>query len=117
MDGLKQMISHYLGVINFLDGKKSAQNNYYPHIEIDDETRFVLGEIIFDDNLQDFYDKRKMSYFSKYQKAYSNLAKILKEDISKRTNKKFEILPEVLCYSELKEHLDNDVQKFYFSNQ
>ena len=101
IDGIKQMISHYIGVCNFINDGKSLDNclqlNGY---------KVSLGEILFNAWDNDY------DYFSKYSDAYSSLIKKLKMN-----NNQIEFLEKPLNYLEVfKDYpLDDKVKKFYFS--
>jgi len=99
IDGIKQMISHYIGVCNFINDGKSLDNRLQLN-----GYKVSLGEILFNawDN----------DYFSKYSDAYSSLIKKLKMN-----NNQIEFLEKPLNYLEVfKDYpLDDKVKKFYFS--
>ncbi len=116
IEGIKQMISHYLGVMNFLNNPEVGDKKYLDFIEMNTVTKVYLGEILFDKGLEDFKGRGKKSYLEKYQEEYKKLADILNADKSKGTDKKFEVLKDVLYYSELKNHVNNTIKHHYFGN-
>lgn len=99
-EGIKQMISHYIGVTNFKDGhfcsreKKRLNQNYSVY----------LGEIVFDFN----YEKAKKQ-LENYESHYKVLVDALQ---LKKPN--FEMLKLPLKYSELKDKCEVQVRKFYY---
>lgn len=101
IEGIKQMISHYIGVRNFLKDRKSLDNR----LKLNDYT-VLLGEIVFNAWNNEF------DYFSKYSNAYSKLINRFKV-----CNSDIEFLEKPLDYFEVfKEYpLDDKVRKFYFS--
>lgn len=52
IEGTKQTISHYLGIINYFDDKLSEKNVYAKTIKTDKNTKFYFGEILFDVGLE-----------------------------------------------------------------
>ena len=107
IDGIKQMISHYVGVRNFI------KDNKYKEITTNDNqnVKVYLGEILFDaDVLKDDLEE--------YELKYVKLVKILNEQLkSDKLNDKFEVLSNSLHYSMFKYldyEIDDEVKKFYF---
>lgn len=114
-DGIKQMISHFIGVSNFatkrqnvFDVKQKGQPFYerLPQLLLDG-AQILLGEVLFDfgKNVE-----KAQSKLENYNSVYSKLAKILNEHTDKIT-----ILPEIHIYKALLENfnLDAKVAKFY----
>jgi len=84
--GIKQMVSHYMGISNFI------QNGFIDDMKLNFEPkRIFLTEILFD--FQEIDDKDRLG---EYKKAYSELAKTINADEEKP--KLFEMLPECLTY-------------------
>ena len=121
--GIKQMISHYLGVTNFIDKGAEALDPKQRQMSIYKEpfdrlnellkkgAQIILGEVLFAfDDIVDKMDNKGETKRSKYTKIYKELAKILNDKTSK-----LYILPEVLTYQELLKDfkLDNKVRAFY----
>ena len=92
--GIKQMISHYIGVRNYsVDREKSlAEHNTF---KADSGEKVLLGEILY--NFADsgiiFYDKKRLNY----KNAYNKLAQIINE----QKNPNFEMLPDIMTYQEV----------------
>lgn len=112
--GIKQMISHYIGVTNFINKGIDA---LYPrqiqdfetivNLRDDTKTKIILGEVLF--AFDDKVDKGKTK-FSRYSSIYRDLALKLKKKSSR-----LHILPEVLTYQELLKdfEIDSKVKDFY----
>ena len=106
-EGIKQMISHYIGIENYLKTpKKRCDSRILPK-----DATVYLGEIMFD-----FSFKRAGECFDNYSKAYKNMAKELNSLIN--NNEKFKVLEEVLQYSDpklkLKLFVNATIKEFYF---
>ena len=129
LEGIKQMISHYIGVRNLLDGNIVSSRNCDIHNEIvkdinEKGAKVLLGTIIF----EDLYQESK--YFNKYKDRYEEIAKILNEVSRLSDNEKnitsteqLTILEKPLTYAgvflseEGKQfELDEKVKKYYFGN-
>ncbi len=111
--GIKQMISHYIGLTNFVENGEEALDPKQKS-NLDDIVKLrnngaviILGEALF--AFDDAVDKgatKRIRYFSIYKK----LAKVLNANTSKIC-----VLPEVLTYQELLKDfkLDKKVKDFY----
>lgn len=118
-EGIKQMISHYYGIRNFM--KKPADNeDVYKNIRDYEAEEIILGEILFDNFAKDNKLEEKLK---DYKKDYSKLAKIINEqyekDETKPENIEFKVWPKSLSYSELEEYISDfpKIKKFYFGNK
>ena len=110
--GIKQMISHYIGVSNFINkGKDAMDANQIPKmktiVDLRDSADIILGEVLF--AFDDKIDKGKTKFHS-YSSIYSDLAKVL----NKKSSKLF-VLPKVLTYQDLLKDfkIDSKVKDFY----
>lgn len=131
MDGIKQMISHYIGVRNLLSGevvKKRACEEHKDVVKVtENDATILLGSIIFDDLFEKVEDKKK--YYGAYESAHIELAKILnkvsKDDKSVAGTDRLTVLEVPLTYSGIfdKEkigesekgfQLDKKVKDYYF---
>lgn len=114
-DGIKQMISHFIGVSNFategqnvFDVKQKGQSFYkeLPQLLLDG-AQILLGEVLFDfgENVE-----KAQSKLENYKSVYSKLAEILNKHTDKIT-----ILPEIHTYKDLLKdfNLDAKVADFY----
>lgn len=120
-EGLKQMISHYYGIRNFMKPNFAAENeDVYKNIRDYEAEEIILGEILFD-NFATSSDLEKK--LNKYKDDYSELAKIINEqyekDETKPKNIEFKVLTESLVYSDLQEYISDfpKIKKFYFGNK
>ena len=104
--GIKQMVSHYIGINNFLKAEKRVIKNEKTkeELKLPNDTKFYLGEIVFD-----FPPETEITaYLTDYEEKY----KILQEVLSQ--NKKINFLPKILHYSEYKNRLNEVIKKFYW---
>lgn len=96
--GIKQIISHYIGLNNFIKTKIIKGNKINPKAKI------LLGEIVFDFPEQtDMHD-----YLIDYEKKYTSLATIL------NNNSEIMVLPSLLHFSNYKERLNDTIKQFYY---
>ena len=111
--GIKQMISHYCGIKKLLDGKyykSEKQESVYEKIK--KGATVILGEIVF--HLPNGIANKEIE---RYDAKYKKLAKIIASH--EKENPKFEILKELLSYSEFKTNsftVDERVKAFYGMN-
>lgn len=100
--GIKQMISHYIGIKNFIKNKKSFDGK----IRLKDNFEVKLGTILFD-------GWKDEEYLKDYSNEYKKLIYHLKNDKNKPNN--FKILDSVLTYQEVFKNynLDEKVRKYY----
>lgn len=101
LDGIKQMISHYIGIQNFISNPAIDERLEYQGQEI------YLGEIIFDFS----FDEAKTK-LENYTKVYQRLAENLNSE-----NKNIKVLSKPLKYSMFKTNgyeLNSKIKNFYF---
>lgn len=125
LEGIKQMISHYIGIRNLLDRKLVRRRNCACHDKVVDLVKngatVLLGTILFEDSYQG------SKCFIKYKESYGELVKELNEvteDLVANTagcKKGFTVLEEPLTYAGVfttspdnKFELDEKVKKYYF---
>lgn len=104
-EGIKQMISHYVGIRNLLTEKYCSRNG----IELNDKiknllfskngVKVYLGEILFDHIIGRLELYPKTTCYDDYYYKYRETAKIINDDILKNNISNFEMIPEVLKYS------------------
>lgn len=112
-EGIKQIISHYIGVVNLLNGDNKKANKW-EEINHCKDAHIYLGEILFD------FGPSSSNYLKSYKDKYGRLAielNKLKFNI-KNYNAPFKVLSNVLIYQELysgknKNSLDDEVINFY----
>lgn len=131
MDGIKQMVSHYIGVCNLLTGevvkKRACEEHKVIVDKIEDKAEVFLGSIIFDDLFEEAEDKKK--YYGAYEEAHIKLAKVLNK-VSKGVagTDRLTVLEVPLTYTEIfnKEkigeseqgfQLDKKVKRYYFREE
>lgn len=117
-DGLKQMISHALGICNTLKNK-SAQKKYWEMPEgnlFTDDRKFILAEILFR------FEKNENGPFDSYNKLYAKLCEKLNAYIDRiGLGNSFSMYPKLLTYQEKvfspvenRSVLQDKVFNFYF---
>ncbi|MCR5850551.1 MAG: hypothetical protein K6G92_07545 [Bacteroidaceae bacterium] len=114
--GIKQMISHYIGVTNFInkgakamDSKQKLCFNELVNL-LNNGAEVILGEVLFDfDNKVD----NAATKLLKYSSIYKDLATLLNAKKDKPSN--LHVLAEVLTYQELLKgfKIDRKVKDFY----
>lgn len=114
IEGIKQMISHYVGVRNFMVGEfyeKDNENLVLVKKYLNSEHEILLGEILFD-NLP----SELKCYLDDYEGKYQKLAKILNNECKDKEN--LQILEKPLHYSIFKDnsHVEEKIRSFYFGN-
>lgn len=120
-EGIKQMISHYYGIRNFMKPNSAADNeDVYKNIRDYEAEEIILGEILFDNFAKNSGLTEKLD---NYKDDYSKLAKIINEqydnDETKPENISFKVLRESLVYSDLQKYISDfpKIKKFYFGNK
>ncbi len=127
MEGIKQMISHYIGVRNLLDRKVVSKRNCVGHENVvgavDKRAKVFLGSIIFADLFSSSKDKE--IYYENYAEKHKELAKVLNEvtrDLG--VDNKLMVLEEPLTYAEVFNRgngssfvVDEKVKKYYFGKE
>lgn len=137
IDGVKQMISHYIGVRNLLNGVKVEERACKAHKEvvdaIDNHAKVFLGTIIFDDLFTPPKGKQideKEKYYDTYEKSYKSLAEVLNKVPNTTQNDNgvertvdLTVLVEPFTYTKLLNEmttqqydLDEKVKEYYFVN-
>lgn len=118
-EGIKQMISHYYGIRNFME-KPTDNEDIYKNIRDYEAEEIILGEILFDKFAKNSGLTEKLD---NYKGDYSKLAKIINvqydNDETKPENISFKVLSESLVYSELEDYISDfpKIKKFYFGNK
>ncbi len=120
IEGIKQMVSHYTGVINLLNGNKYEGKRPEDHMKVDraiseKNAIVVLGEIVFDRRIGKLELRPgvncRCDYGDKYHKLSSHIESLTKD------NNRFEIITEELGYSifgDRKKHeIEPKIREFY----
>ena len=119
--GIKQMISHYTGVMNVLNGepyvekgKKSEVQEKIDNVIDKEKAVVILGEIVFDSIIGDLELRPKVKCGSAYSEKYEKLVMQIK-DLTKE-NKRFEIITKEIGYSLFKDNehkIEPKIKAFY----
>lgn len=115
IEGIKQMISHYYGIRNFIDKQYCETNNDSLKEILDyNAEEILLGEILFDN----IPDSMKSKYLEPYKSDYSKLAKIMNDQLAKDNITNFKVLENFLRYTDLINFVSNlsEVKNYYFEN-
>ena len=132
MEGIKQMISHYIGVRNLLDRKVVSKRNSVGHGNVVDAVnkgaKVFLGSIIFADLFSSAKDRE--AYYENYAAKYKELAKLLnsvsnmpKPDEGIGSTERLMVLENPLTYTEVFNRgssnffVDEKVKKYYFGKE
>ena len=132
MEGIKQMISHYIGVRNLLDRKVVSKRNSVGHGNVVDAVnkgaKVFLGSIIFADLFSSAKDRE--AYYENYAAKYKELAKLLnsvsnmpKPDKGIGNTERLMVLENPLTYTEVFNRgssnflVDEKVKKYYFGKE
>lgn len=102
LEGIKQIISHYIGVKNYFDSTKEKEDKR----KLPNNAKVYLGTILFDFN----FDKSKDSVLKTYSELYQKLAHELNNQ-----NEEINVVSDVIKYSDLKDFIKNPkIKNFYF---
>ena len=123
IDGIKQMISHYTGIRNVLEG------SYFPEKDPDKAVKqnevndllkngatAILGEIVFDNYIGDLELKPGLKCGDIYGQKYEILADEIGKLIKKENVERFEILKKELGYSLFVDNnhiIEDRIRQFY----
>ena len=113
VEGIKQIISHYYGVRNFIEGKNYEKDNSCLKEILDyGAEEFLLGEILFDN----FSNSIKDDYLLPYEQDYSRLAEIINNQLVKENITNLKILNNSLRYSSFENFIKDlpKVHDYYF---
>jgi hypothetical protein len=121
LGGIKQMISHYCGTLNDLQGDIiTNQREFRDDVSVElrkPETKLILGEIIFDGKIKEFKIRPETNPYDGYKEKYKQVAKIISEDSRERNlDGRFEILKEALDYSTIAKSshiIESNIREFY----
>jgi hypothetical protein len=116
IEGIKQMISHYVGIRKFIKGDYfyNDDEEVLKLVKGYSDGKIILGEILFDN-----FEKTLDHFQKNYEKDYSKLAKKINEETKKTEEcKNFSVLEKVINYSEIKGFIKNPtIRKFYFGEE
>lgn len=116
LEGIKQMISHYIGVRNLCDSPELKKDAIAYAVSAG--AKVLLGEILFTKGIGQLPIGNGEECFVSYQKKYRILAGILNEQLKKgEISDRLTVLRDILSYSQFqdKEYIqDLQVKRFYF---
>ena len=128
-DGIKQMISHYVGIIRRLEkaslsSDKKEENNAITYEVLNTlnsvDSKVYLGEILFDGFVKpDWYEGMgPEEILDNYSRSYEKLATVLNDEIKRYgCAEKFQVLKEDIKYSDVmhvnKTQIDESILRFY----
>lgn len=116
IEGIKQMISHYYGIRNYInDDFYENDNPCLGNIKSHNAEEILLGEILFDN----FGDDIKKCYLKPYEDDYDYLAKLINKTFKGSNGKEFKMLEKSLHYFDLRDMCLTDypiIKDFYFGN-
>ena len=121
IDGIKQMISHYIGIRNSLNNEFITKGISKAQIDvvnlIRDGADIILAEILFDERIGNLKIKCEQSCFKLYTRAYELLARKLNEEIETAgLSNRFIVLNHELKYSCFKSKghsIEPEIKEFY----
>lgn len=117
LEGIKQMISHYIGIRNLCDSPDKKEDNTARAVS--SGAKILLGEILFTKGIGQLHIGKDEECFASYQKKYRVLADILNEQIREDgISDKFTVLRELLSYSRFQSKAyiqEPRVKRFYFA--
>ena len=114
LEGIKQMISHYIGIRNLCDSPKNKEDNVARAVS--KGAKLLLGEILFTKGIGKLHIKKGIECFASYKEKYRILANILNEQLKKDgMSDKITVLSDVLSYDKrnIQEPL---IKRFYFES-
>lgn len=116
LEGIKQMISHYIGIRNLCDSPGCKEDTIAHAVSAG--AKILLGEILFTKGIGQLHIGNGEECLASYRKKYIVLADILNEQLKKDgISDKFTVLSDILSYSQFqdKEYIwEPRVKRFYF---
>lgn len=116
LEGIKQMISHFIGVVKLCDNPASKSDAIAKAIS--EGAKVILGEILFTDKIGKLPVNKSEECFGSYRTRYQVLSEELNTQLGKiGLNGKVEVLPDILSYDIFKDAnciKEDRIKKFYF---
>lgn len=120
LEGIKQMISHYVGVYNFMTGKSKVGNcecKQRVSEFFDENTLVYLGEVVFDHKIGELpIGRGAETCLESYEKKYESLARIIK--CKNEIGSRFKMVSHLMKYSSVSQASDHkfeeNIMRFYF---
>lgn len=116
LEGIKQMISHYIGVRNLCDSSERKDDLVAQAVSAG--AKILLGEIFFTKGIGRLHLETGEECFASYRKKYLILADILNEQLKNDgMSEKFTVLGDILSYSQFQNKTfirESQIKRFYF---
>lgn len=116
LEGIKQMVSHFIGVVKLCDSPTSKDDAIAKAIAAG--AKVILGEILFTDRIGELPVNKNEKCFESYRTRYQVLSEELNTQLSKYgMNEKVIVLPNILSYDIFKGAKcikEDRIKRFYF---
>lgn len=116
LEGIKQMISHYIGVRNLCDSPDHKEDVIARAVS--SGAKVLLGEILFTKGIGQLHIGKGEECFASYREKYLILAGILNKQLKKDgLYDKFTVLSDILSYSQFQDKgyiQEPRIKRFYF---
>lgn len=117
LEGIKQMISHYIGIRNLC--VESASRTGKVANKISAGAKIFLGEILFTKGIGNLQIRSGEGCFLSYQKKYSVLSNCLNEQLVRdKMDDKITVLNDIMSYTQFHDKSfikESEIKKFYFA--
>lgn len=110
LEGIKQMISHFIGVNNFITQGPITYDPLVSYVRSD--AHIYLGAILFDKGIGDFEISKGVKCFESYKEKYKSLADILNSQ-----GTPVHVIKELFSYTMFENSdfiKENKIKRFYF---
>ncbi len=116
LEGIKQMISHFIGVVKLCENPTSKDDAIANAVAAG--AKVILGEILFTDRIGDLPVNKNEKCFASYRGKYQILSEELNKQVEKvNMNDKVEVLSDILSYDIFKDAKcikEDRIKRFYF---
>lgn len=116
LEGIKQMISHYIGVRNLCDSPGHKEDVIADTVSAG--AKVLLGEILFTKGIGQLHIGKDEECFASYREKYRVLADTLNGQLKRDgLNDNFTVLSDILSYSQFRDKgyiQESQVKRFYF---
>ena len=112
LGGIKQMISHYIGIRKLF--RNAPYRNNVVAKAIASGARVLLGEILFTEKIGELPLSTGEPCLDSYKTIYRKLAQVLCGQLKKDGISNFTVLGDVLSYSDLQDKIEPRIKRFYF---
>lgn len=118
LEGIKQMISHYIGIRNLCDSPRDKNDAVANAVSAG--AKILLGEILFTKGISRLHIGSDKECLEAYREKYIPLAEVLNDRLKKDgLNDKFTVLSDVLSYSQFLDKAyirEPQIKRFYFES-